>query len=517
MSQPSDSGEPPESADQGTAKDAAAIAGGSAIVMAGGIGERGLRFVINWMLARFLGPTAFGIYSFVQTAVATLVSLSALGTDGGIVFFGARYRKQGELDRLKGTLLSCLAVGTVTGALFSAGLWWVGRSWDVAPDKADAVAALSIGAVSVFLGTVLAVLVGGLVAAKDMRGQAIVAQLGLPALTLVTAGGALMLGLGVDAALWALALAYGGSVVLGLLLFWRRFGALLTDRAIAARTELPALLRYSIPQSLARSLYQANLRVDILMLTALASLSEVGIYKIATMIAQLGAMPVMASTTMFGPVVSELVYGRELERLDRLLRVVTRWLVIISAPAYIVLLLLPDVVLLVFDAEYAAGGRALAILMLGQAVYVACAPSGALVTMGGYAGTNFINGVVSVGVNVLLNALLIPRFGLEGAAMASAVAIVTWSVLRVIEARLLLQCFAFDRRVLVAIAVAVAAGGTAFLLGQDQGLVLRVALAGVAVLVFLGAVALGGRTEADQLVLGRVSERFAGLRRKLRR
>jgi len=41
----------------------------------------------------------------------------------------------------------------------------------------------------------------------------------------------------------------------------------------------------------------------------MATLSDVGIYKIATMVAQLGALPVMASTTMFGPVVSELVYG----------------------------------------------------------------------------------------------------------------------------------------------------------------------------------------------------------------
>ncbi len=506
-------GDAGEGGQQGVAADAAAIAKGSAVVMAGGIGERGLRFVINWVLARFLGPTAFGVYSFVQTMVATLISLAALGTDSGIVYFGARYRKAGERDRLKGTLLSCLVIGVVAGAVFSGGLWLASRQLQVGADKAAAVHALSIGAVSVFLGTVLAVLAGGLVAAKNMRAQALVLQLGLPAMILVTAGAALLLGAGETGALWALAVAYGISVLHGLVWFWRQYGRLLRDGTVRARPELPRLLRYSIPQSLARSLYQANLRIDILMLTALAALSDVGIYKIVTMIAQLGALPVMASTTMFGPVVSELVYGRQIDRLQALLRVVTRWLLIIAAPAYIVLLLVPDLVLLVFDEQYAAGGRALAVLMMGQAVYVACATSGTVVSMAGYSGANLFNGVVSVALNVALNALLIPRLGLEGAAVASAVAITAWSLLRVVEARWLVGCVAFDRRVLSVLGVASLVTLVAAGIGRDASLLARCGLAGVAVLVFVGFVFAAGRTDEDELVLGRVRSRLSRLRR----
>lgn len=510
MSQPASPPPSPPSAAGSVAGDAAKIAGGSAVVMAGGVGERGLRLVLNWVLARFLGPEAFGVYSFVQTMVTTLVSLSALGTDGGVVFFGARYRKAGEQGRLKGTLGSCLAIGLLAGLIFTAGLWLLGRTWTVGAERQAAVSALTIGALSVLFGTVQAVLVGGLVAAKDMRGQALVGQLGLPALTLATAGLALAMDMGVDGALWAMAVAYGLSMVHGAHLFWRRFGPLLRDRAIPAQTEIGALLRYSIPQSLARSLYQANMRIDILMLTAMATLSDVGVYKIATMIAQLGALPVMASTTMFGPVVSELVYAREQARLNALLRVVTRWMIILSAPAYIVLVLVPDLVLTVFDPAYAAGGRALAVLMLGQAVYVASAPSGALVTMGGNSGTNLVNGLLSVGLNVGLNALLIPRMGMEGAALASAVALTLWSTLRVLEARWLQGCWAFDRRVAWVLSAALVSGAAAAALGQGAALLPRLGLAGAAVAVFLVAVALAGRTEEDELVLGRV-------RAKLRR
>ncbi|RME22421.1 MAG: hypothetical protein D6798_15850, partial [Deltaproteobacteria bacterium] len=498
---------------QQVATDAAAIAKGSAVVMAGGVGERALRFAINWVLARFLGPAAFGVYSFVQTVVATLVSLAALGTDSGIVYFGARYRQAGEQARLKGTLVACLGIGVVAGALFSGGLWLASQQLAAPADKAAAVSALPIGAASVFLGTMLAVLTGGLVAARDMRGQALVLQLGLPALILVTAGAALALGAGETGALWALAVAYGLSVLHGLSWFLRQYGRLLADRTVALRIELIPLLRYSIPQSLARSLYQANLRIDILMLTALAALSDVGVYKIATMIAQLGALPVMASTTMFGPVVSELVYSQQRDRLQALLRVVTRWLLIVAAPAYIVLLLVPDLVLRVFDARYATGGRALAVLMMGQAVYVACATSGTVVSMAGHSGANLFNGIVSVCLNLALNALLIPRLGLEGAAVGSAVAITAWSLLRVVEARWLVGCVAFDRRVLSVLGVAILVTAAAAWVGHGAGIATRAGLAGGAVLAFVGFVFAAGRTNEDELVLGRVRSRLARLRR----
>ncbi|NOY26662.1 MAG: flippase [Oligoflexia bacterium] len=495
------------------AADAASIAGGSAIVMAGGVTERGLRFMVNWLLARTLGTTAFGVYSFVQSVIPTLISFSALGADAGMVLFGARYRQSGELGRLKGTLRTCLWMAAIGGAVFGMLLWWTGGHLAVSADRQVAVSALMIGAPSVFFGTLLAVLVGGLVAAKDMRGQAVVNQIGLPLLILLTVSVPLAMDFGVTGALWALAVAYALAVVLGIRVFWRRYGALLRDHAVVAVTEPAALLRYSLPQSLARSLYQANMRIDIVMLTALAALSDVGVYKIAAMVAQLGTLPVMASTTMFGPVVSELVYSQQIERLDALLRVVTRWMVVITAPVCLVLMLVPELFLTIFDAEYASGGRALAVLMLGQAVYAVCSPTGNLVTMGGYSGTNLINGLVSVAVNVALNWFLIPRMGLEGAALASTISVTIWSVLRVMEARWLLGCWAFDRRVLGALAAAVSAGSAAAWLSNGGDLLVRAGWAGGAVVVFLAFVALAGRTPEDTMVLERVLARIARLRR----
>lgn len=488
--------------------EAANIAGGSAIVMAGGLGERVIRMVLSWLLARWLGPVGFGLYTFVQTLVATIVSLSALGTDGGIVFFGARYRKAGEHERLKGTLLLCLGIAVAAGTVCTLAVAAVGFAAVPSTEQGQALAGLRIGALSVGLGTALAVLVGGLIAARDMRGQALTGQLGLPLFTLLLSGAAVGAGHGVDGALWALAAGYGLAAAWALILFWRRFGPLLRDRAVVPRWEPGALLRYSLPQSLARSLYQANLRVDILMLTAMASLSEVGVYKIATMIAQLGALPVMASTTMFGPVVSELVYARETIRLQALLRVVTRWLLILSAPLYLGLILLPDALLALFDEEYRSGGRALAILLLGQAVYVAGGPSGALVTMGGYSGANLLNGLVSVGLNLVLNTLLIPRMGMEGAALASAISIVAWTALRVLQARWLLGCTALDGRVASALGLAIGAGALAAWLGDGQPFWARLVLTLGAIAVFAAGIALGGSTPEDRAVLERFTARL---------
>lgn len=499
----SEQGRPPD-------REAANIAAGSAVVLLGGVAERALRMVLGWWLARGLGAVGFGVVSFAQTVVGTVVSLSALGTDAGIVYFGARYRKAGEQERLKGTLLACLGIGLLTGLLATLLTGLVGLLASGDGEQALALRGLRIGALSVGFGTALAVLVGGLVAARDMRGQALTSQIGLPLFTLLLSGLLLVSGFGVEGALWAMALGYALATGWAARLFWARFGALLREPAVRPAFEHGKLLRYSLPQALARSLYQANLRIDILMLTALSTLTEVGVYKVATMIAMFGSLPVMASTTMFGPVVSELVYGRQIERLQGLLRVVTRWLLILSTPLYLGLLLLPDLLLGLFDPEFQQGGRALAILLLGQAVYLAGAPTGALITMGGYSGTNMVNGLVSVGLNVVLNALFIPRLGMEGAALASALSVVLWTTLRAVQVRILLGCTALDRRVLGVVGLSVLCGALGAVLGEGQALLVRLGLVGLMGLLFLLGIAAMGRTAEDEELLRR-------MRAKLRR
>jgi O-antigen/teichoic acid export membrane protein len=81
----------------------------------------------------------------------------------------------------------------------------------------------------------------------------------------------------------------------------------------------------------------------------------------------------------------------------------------------------------VFGPEFERGSTALSILLVGQVVNVAAGPVGVLLTMTGHEKRVAAAVGASACCNLLLNLLLIPRFGIEGAAVASAVSLILWN------------------------------------------------------------------------------------------
>jgi len=498
----------PGTADKSVAQEATAIAGGSAIVMAGGIVERAVRMLTTWFLSGALGTAGFGLYAFATTVASIVGAIAPLGMDAGLIMYGARYRASNEAGRLKGVLLTGLGTVALSGPMFAIAAWALVRTELILADRPDEGTALVTISAGIVLVAVFSVLLGALVSAKDMVGQTLSQLIALPCVLLVGSMAAVWTGLGVDGVIMAFVLAHAVAVVMAALRVWKRDGGLLRDRSVLPQLELAALFGYALPQSFARVLYRANLWVDILMLTALATLADVGVYRVSVALAMMGALPVVASTTMFGPVIAELVYTDQREKLNALLKIVTRWLLVVATPLYFGILLLPDVVLSIFDEAYLGGVGALLILMSGQAIYVLAAPTGAILTNAGHSTLNLINGLIAVGLNIALNAWLIPVHGLIGAAVASATALGIWSLLRVVAVYWLHRCHAFSWRAAIFVGGMATLGLCVHAPLLDLNWIVRVcAVAGLA-LIGLVLFWIFARTEADEAVLARVRTRL---------
>ncbi len=499
------------------ASDAAQIAGGSGILFAGSLIDRGLRLVVTWLLSNTLGAALFGLYTFIVTIISVIAAFTPLGLDTGTVMFGARYLRDDDRQRLKGMLLfgaGLVLISGITGAALLSASTLFPDLWGA---QAEAAPAMRWAALAVVIYTPLLFSVGVLRSTKDMRGNAIAFQIILPATLLLGVTCSWLLGLGLTGALVAFIVSLSAGMAAAGWFVWRRFGALIRDPQIKGVAEIRTWLSWSIPQSLAAVMFRLNMWMDILMLGWMASSAETGLYKVAASLAMLGALPVNAVGTMFNPFIAELVHTRELLRLNSLLKIVTRWLIIFSLPFYIVLLLVPDVALAVFKPEYQSSRAPLLILVLGQAVVVACAPTMRLIPMSGHSMLNFINGAVAALLNIGLNYLWIPQHGAAGAAMASAVTMAAWSLWRVVEVWLLLRCFPFSARSLGLLAVATITTAGAVLLTEDAGAAPRLLAAAVDLLIFAAAVALFGRSSEDEFVVSRIKKKLLRPLARLRR
>ena len=296
-------------------------------------------------------------------------------------------------------------------------------------DEPDARTALRVMAPVVMVWTPLLFIVGALRAVKDMRRSVLAFQVVLP--LVLVAGTAVLVGLlgaGVPGAIAAMGGATLVALVLACRFAWHHYGDVLSDPAIRPRFAVAELLRFSVPQSLTAAAFRLNLYMDVLMLGLLASRADVGIYAIAASLASFGSVPANAVVSMFNPFIAELVHSGERARLDRLLKTVTRWLVVVAAPVYLVLLLLPDLVLGIYDDAFAAAALPLVVLTIGQACNTACAPTMRLIPMSGHAMLNLVNGVVALVLNIGLNWFLIPTHGALGAALATGLTLAAWSL-----------------------------------------------------------------------------------------
>ena len=86
-----------------------------------------------------------------------------------------------------------------------------------------------------------------------------------------------------------------------------------------------------------------------------------------------------------------------------------------------------------FGNSFEAGSRILVILAFGQLVNGFAGPTGLLLLMTGKQRWEVLNSVVVITVSVVLNLILIPKFGIEGAALSSAVSLCSVNVLKVLE------------------------------------------------------------------------------------
>jgi O-antigen/teichoic acid export membrane protein len=190
-----------------------------------------------------------------------------------------------------------------------------------------------------------------------------------------------------------------------------------------------AIVDISMPMLISGLTYSVIAQMGIMMLGAFRSEAEVGYYAIAVKLAGLSAFLLTAINTMAAPKFSELFHAGRTDEALRVARKSTRLMVWTNAPVLVGLVVLgkPGIDW-VFGQAFTAAYPAMVVLALGQLVNSAAGSAGIFLNMTGHerALRNIMLGAASL--NVLLNVTLIPRFGIEGAAVAAMATTVAWNV-----------------------------------------------------------------------------------------
>ncbi len=191
-------------------------------------------------------------------------------------------------------------------------------------------------------------------------------------------------------------------------------------------------LNISLPMMLTNSLFFVMNWTDILMLGAFTNEAAVGIYSTAVKIAALNTLALVAVNSIASPKFVELYNTSGLKKFRKFVWQTTMLNTSISLPIFLLIVITPKFLLTIFGEEFISGDNALVILTFGQFFSAFAGPTIYILNMTGK--ENTVKNIFIVGtiVNIVLNYILIPIYGIEGAAIATAFSMVFWNSLSVI-------------------------------------------------------------------------------------
>lgn len=434
------------------------LAVGAGVGLGGRVAGRIISVLVGIVAARILGPAAFGVYAVGLTIFRLIELISPLGFDVGVIRYG-----MGLLGRDAGALKGIISRSLIYSLLFSTGLGaclfvvspWLARTVFFKPEMQIV---LRLFALVIPLSAMVGILAAVSRLTRNMVYSVAIQDLGQPLLSLlVLAAFILTAGLTLNRLVLADLLSYGLMSILGLIFLAALF-PFVFSHSIAARPPEAGYYSFSFVSALVALLGAFVFWVDRLFAGSMLSAAEVGYYQSASQLSVVFAVVISGFNRILMPLFSSMYHDRKMGELQELYRVGTKWTIYVSLPVLLVLLLMPgDILALVYGGEYSAGAAAFVVLLVGQTVNLMTGSIGPLLLAGGQQRALVLLSTLVLGANALTCWLLIPLWGIVGAAAANSICVVLLNISGLAIARKKMKIWPYDRRYLRLLWIAVAA------------------------------------------------------------
>jgi O-antigen/teichoic acid export membrane protein len=175
-------------------------------------------------------------------------------------------------------------------------------------------------------------------------------------------------------------------------------------------------------------------RIDTVMIGILKTSFDVGVYQAAMPTSQFLFVIPGALSGLFLPVISELLSKNKTEDIGKIYKTVSKWIFYLNFPLFLVFAIYPNAVInMLFGSEYIGAGNSLRILSIGYIIFSIGNVSSGMINLFEKTKYHILNAFVAVIAAVSLNYLLIPIYGIEGAAIANMMTFVIYTILPIIE------------------------------------------------------------------------------------
>jgi O-antigen/teichoic acid export membrane protein len=438
---------------------------GGSISFAGRMFEYTIRFIFSIVVARVIGAEQYGLYTLGLTIVPIASMLALMGLQTGVVAFLAPAIREKDDARIWGIVQVCTGIPTLLSVVFGVILFVFAEPVAVLGfHEPRLVPLLQIVSVSIPLDAIGFIAYQIIISYKQPKFSVLANNVILPLAKLLLTVGFLALGLGV----FGIVLAHVLASALGLALILYFVKSLLPmKRSIgSAKRNTGQLLRYSLPVHLGWVLNAVRGTLETLVLGFVGLTTGVGIFAVASRLSSLGTLFFLSIGNISTPMIAEFYSRGELGQLKKLYQTTTKWVLMFNIPLFLTFVLFSKPLLAIFGGDFMNGEVALIVLAVGNLVYTGTGLGANILDMTNHTKFNSANSVFMVIVTIATDLLMIPRWGVIGAAAASSISTVIVNIVCLIEVYGLLKMQPYTFAIFKPILAGAVTAAISFFIGQ---------------------------------------------------
>ena len=412
-----------------------------------GFGD-GARYLFTATLARFAGVEILGIYSLASSVTRIGEVFGRAGLHSGVMRFVSRLDKETEIETVRQRILSGLKLGLLFGIVIMilqiALADWLAFELFNGSDLLKTV--LIISAVSLPFATIMAISAFATQGYKLLKYKVMVLNIIRPAIMLVCVLVSISLFTKDTAVKYPLLISAVFSSFAAII-FLNKLTNIKISQIFSGVID-KELLRFSYPLMFVTILGTLMHWMDILMLGYFTDTTTVGLYHPAARTAGLLRTVLLAFMGIFAPMMSDYHRQGDVGEMGKLYKLIVRWIVSLSLPLAIIIIIYSKKIMLLFGVEYLSASNVLMVLTTAAFIQTLFGGGGQTLTMTGFTKVNLFNSIIVVLINISLNLLWIPQYGIIGAAYATLISMALLGLLRIVEVNHLIKITPFSLKLM---------------------------------------------------------------------
>ncbi|HEY2792314.1 MAG TPA: polysaccharide biosynthesis C-terminal domain-containing protein [Micromonosporaceae bacterium] len=388
-------------------------------------------FGLTIVVTRNTTQQVAGAY-FILTSVFLILQAAKLGADSGAVYMLAQHRALGQTNRIRAAMRVAYVPISVVSVAFTIAIWlmapWLSREL-LSTDSSAAVTSLRIFALCLPFSVV------GLVAQSGARGLGTTVpyvamervvrpglQLAGAAVVVVTLGAASWTGL---AGSFSLPYILTGVISVPWLIALRKRAERRAGQAPlpTSRDDWTGFWKFSGPRAGTGLLTLGLQRLDVVIIGILRGTKDAAYYTAATRFLVVGQTISNALSVAVQHRFSALMARGERGDANKLYQMTTTWLILLTWPFYLSWAVLAHRLMALFGHAYQATFNVGIILALAMLVGTACGMVSMVLDMSGNTGVTLAQTALALTADIVIDLLLVPKYGPLGAAIGWATAI----------------------------------------------------------------------------------------------